>query len=290
IYWIISAPVTCATILLPLIAGPTVRYIVKVAYHNRAYSRIVLSLLGVAGEVLMAILVPFCLVIFVIAYGILALGMLCWASFHGRNQLVWASFAAVYAYSLLLDLSIDQLSFVPITGLVPLMFLILILFRFEIGRLSLMKTLGLLGVRLVNILRGYGHLRWFLILLYYILVIVLFLYVSIQIRLPILVITLGILAINRLIRSSIDRKNAIHWRIYGFVLLGSAAVDLVHGSGTVLPFAPMSYAFAVWIYQEYGSLLTKAFRHVRDRVVPNSARQRRQGPEESVRLPTIGRA
>ncbi|KAL9629740.1 MAG: hypothetical protein Q9204_005102, partial [Flavoplaca sp. TL-2023a] len=106
IYWIIATPVTFATILLPLIAGPTARYIVKFSYHNRAYSRIGLSLLGIVGEIIAAITLPpnVYIIIFGVAYGILAFGMLSWASVPGRNQLAWAAFAMVYAYSILLDL------------------------------------------------------------------------------------------------------------------------------------------------------------------------------------------
>ncbi|KAL8905635.1 MAG: hypothetical protein Q9207_002508 [Kuettlingeria erythrocarpa] len=123
-YWIIAAPVTFATILLPLVAGPTIRYIVEFFYHNRAYSRIALSLLGVAGEVLAAVFLPFLayLIVFGVAYGTLALGILSQSSLSARNQLLWASFAAVFAYSLLLDLDVDleKFDYIPITGFIPL--------------------------------------------------------------------------------------------------------------------------------------------------------------------------
>ena len=137
IYWIIAAPVTFVTILLPLIAGPTARYVVKFSYHNRAYSRIILSLLGVAGEIIMAIFVPSLvyLIIFGLAYGVLALTMLLWASASGQNSLLWASFAAIYAYSLLLDIYVDLLEHVPVTGFIPLIFLIIVLFQSDIRRL-----------------------------------------------------------------------------------------------------------------------------------------------------------
>ncbi|KAL9634636.1 MAG: hypothetical protein Q9204_002918, partial [Flavoplaca sp. TL-2023a] len=142
IYWIIATPVTFATTLLPLIAGPTARYIVKFSYHNRAYSRIGLSLLGIVGEIISAITLPptVYIIIFGVAYGILAIGMLSWASVPGRNQLAWAAFAMVYAYSLMLDVGIIEFDAIPVTGLVPLLFLILTLFRSEILRLLTPKN------------------------------------------------------------------------------------------------------------------------------------------------------
>ncbi|KAL8920429.1 MAG: hypothetical protein Q9172_004501 [Xanthocarpia lactea] len=134
IYWIIAAPITFVTILLPLIAGPTARNIVQFSYHNRAYSRIILILLGVAGEIILAILLPsvLCPIVFGCAYGALAILMLFWTSVSGQNSLLWASYAAINAYSLMLDLYVDELEGVPVTGITPLIFLIIVLFRSDI--------------------------------------------------------------------------------------------------------------------------------------------------------------
>ncbi|KAL9036421.1 MAG: hypothetical protein Q9180_004312 [Flavoplaca navasiana] len=165
IYWIIAAPVTFATILLPLIAGPTARYIVKFSDHNRAYSRFALSLLGSVGEIISAIIFPptLFIIIFCVAYGILAFGMLSWASVPGRSQLAWAAFAMVYAYSLMLDAIVFAFDKAPVTALVPLLFLNLTLFRSEILRLFIPKTSLFARESLVNfLLSKHRPLGWIL--------------------------------------------------------------------------------------------------------------------------------
>ena len=170
IYWIIAAPVTFATILLPLIAGPTMRYVVKLSYNNRTYSRIGLSYGGMVGEIYLAIKLSanVRIIIFGVAYGLLAFGMLSWALVPGRNQLAWAAFATVYAYSLMLDALVIAFERVPATGLVPLIFLIPTLFRSEILRLFRPKIAWFPGESLVNFLLSKRRpLGWILMGSYY---------------------------------------------------------------------------------------------------------------------------
>lgn len=248
IYWIITAPVTFATILLPLVAGPIVRYIVKFSYHNRAYSRIALSVLGVAGEAIAAASLPFFayLIIFGFAYGTLALVMLSRASLSGRNQLLWASFAAVFAYSFLVDFYVDV--YIQITGFMPLVFLILALFRSDIRRVLPRRSRMSPIARLLNPWRKYRQLRWVSIILYYTLASFLCIY-EVYRAWEVIIVALIILAINRLIRSSVSREHVVHWRIYGLLLVLSAAIDYTLPTYLLL-FLPITYAFAIWISQD----------------------------------------
>ncbi|KAL8978761.1 MAG: hypothetical protein Q9205_005740 [Flavoplaca limonia] len=289
IYWIIATPVTFATILLPLIAGPTARYIVKFSYHNRAYSRIGLSLLGIVGEIISAITLPptVYIIIFGVAYGILAFGMLSWASVPGRSQLAWAAFAMVYAYSIMLDVLVIAFDQIPVTGLVPLLFLILTLFRSEILRLFTPKFPLFAGESLTNFLVSkHRQLGWIIMVSYYILTILLYtftLYVW-----PIITVPLGILLVNRLVRTTLNGRNCIHWRIYALLFVISAIADYYTTLTALLPFVPMTYVFAFWTYHEYGSSLANLFRRGRDKIIMRPIGQRRRKRQESVGLLAMG--
>lgn len=264
IYWTIAAPVTFVTILLPLIAGPAARYIVKFSYHNRAYSRIILSLLGVAGEIIMAIFVPVLayLLIFGLAYGALAVTMLFWTSASGQNPLLWATFAAVYAYSLLLDLSVEKLESVPVTGVVPLIFLIIVLFQSDIRRFLPARGHKCIAALLSNTARQRRKLCWVGIIVYYILVSVLITFAS-SVTWQIIIIPLLILAINRLVYEWTHEGRINHWFCYAVLLSISAVTD----SFTIvwlLPYLPMTYIFTVWVIQEHKGDFLKVLRRIRN--------------------------
>lgn len=289
-YWIITTPVTFATILLPLVAGPTTRYVVKFSYHNRAYARLLLSFLGLAGVVILATLVPVSayFVVFGFVFGALALGMLSWASVPGRDQLLWATFAAVFAYSLLLDLYAIELNPVPVTGTVPLVFLILVLFRSDIRRLIPPKIRIPVVARLVNTFRESRRLRRACVigaigLLYILLLIV---------GLPrgILLVPLCILAVNRLVHSYVTGEHAIYWGVYDVLLVISTVLDYLSGYTFLLPFVPIPYVFAFWIYQNCRAFFTRTLHRIRGMSVTEYIGRRRRRPQDSVELSENGRS
>ncbi|KAL8830760.1 MAG: hypothetical protein Q9170_005587 [Blastenia crenularia] len=263
-YWTVTAPVTIATILLPLIAGPTTRYLVKFSYRNRAYSRILLSSLGVAGEVLLALFSPVLvyLIIFGFVYGALALGMLCWASMRGRSPWLWIIFAAVFAYSLILDLTIARLNAVSITGSVPLVFLILILFRSDIRRLlpgKIRKPVIAITARLLITFRTHRRARQvFVIRLYYVLAF-LDLWYNYDPDFTVLLVPMCILAINRLVHSFSQKEKLIDWLFYVFLLLLTSIVTQYAG-WLLFYLLPMTYVFVRWIYHEYQAFFDKIHR------------------------------
>lgn len=124
------------------------------------------------------------LVIFGLAYSFLAVGVLLWASVPGGNQILWASFAAIFTYSFLLDFydPTETLSYIPVTGIVPLLYLILILFCLEIRRLlppSIVPPSGRISTFVLRVTsnRQFRKFRYFIIIgLYYTVVLLPILY------------------------------------------------------------------------------------------------------------------
>ena len=74
-YWVITAPVTLATILLPLIAGHIFRSITQFCYENRTYALTISVILLLAGIIVMSVYLPALayLLAFGIAFGAIAI-------------------------------------------------------------------------------------------------------------------------------------------------------------------------------------------------------------------------
>ena len=271
VYWIIAAPVTFVTILLPLIAGPTARYIVQFSCRSRAYSRIILSLSGVGGNIFFAVSVPSSanLYLFGIAYGGLAVVMLLWASISGQNSLLWASFAAIYAYSLLLSLYVKKFQLVPVTGLIPFIFLIVVLFRSNIRRLLLSKSHKSIAAHRFSIASRRRQLCWTGIILYYILVSLLYTFAP-SLAWQIIIIPLLILAINQLGHKLTHGVIVSRWVCYTG-LLGTSAVIDVFTALWLLPYLPTTYIFSVWVYQEHKVYFVSSFHRIRDKFAEKSS-------------------
>ncbi|KAL9037397.1 MAG: hypothetical protein Q9180_003738 [Flavoplaca navasiana] len=272
IYWIIAAPVTFVTILLPLIAGPTARNVFQFFYHKPAYLWTILIFLGFVGEIVLAVAnsALVYLYIFGIAYGALALFMLLRASITGHHSLLWSSFAGVYAYSFLLDLNNEQVERVPVTGLIPLIFLIIVLLRSHIRRLLLSISHGSIATHHFNNASRRRQLCWTGIILYYVMVSLLVAFAPSPLLREIIIIPLLILGINPLVHKLTHGVIISRWTCYTVLLLASALIDWF----TILwllPYLPTTFIISVWVYQEHKAYFVSRFRRIRDKFAEKSA-------------------
>ncbi|KAL8764719.1 MAG: hypothetical protein Q9209_007915, partial [Squamulea sp. 1 TL-2023] len=271
IYWIIAAPVTFVTILLPLVAGPTARNVFQFFYHKPAYLWTILIFLGFVGEIALAVAnsALVYLYIFGIAYGALALFMLLRASITGHHSLLWSSFTGVYAYSFLLDLNNEHVERVPVTGLIPLIFLIIVLLRSQIRRLLLSINHGSIAAHHFSNASTRRQLCWTGIILYYVLVSLLVAYAPSPLLWEIIIIPLLILAINQLVQKLTHGVIVSRWTCYTVLLLASALIDWF----TILwllPYLPPTFILSVWVYQEHNFHFISRFRRIRDKFAEKS--------------------
>ena len=223
-YWLIAAPVVLATVLLPLIAGSTLRYMSKIIYDNRAYSRLLLTILALMVIVTIDQFVPVeqYLFIFGISYGLIALTMLMWSSHSGRNQWIWAGFSVTFAAAVAMDELVDAFDNVGITGYLPLGYLILLWFRSELRDFLVPK------LRWLD--RHSGIISWAkrtsktqtkvcqagVICVYYVVTLFIYFVVPYPGTLCIFSIPLGVLAINRVLSSFSTKTNRLYWSAYTF--------------------------------------------------------------------------
>lgn len=259
----ITTPVTLTTILLPLIAGPTIRYIVRFSYQNRAYARTILIILGLAGEILMAVMIPGFphIIIFGTSYGGMALVMLVRASWIARNQRLWGTFSAVVAYSILSHFIVGAIG---INGIVPLVYLVLAVYRSEITRHLLSNQIGLLLKKKLARIKG---LEWIQRAFYYTVAWLISFRTSLywDWRASILLVfsvPLGVLAINRLIRSSVTRENRGWWYFYT-ILYGSSLVLSIYNLWLFLPLVPAVYLVVFSIYFDHPTFFNSLIRRLK---------------------------
>ena len=278
-YWTIASPVTFATILLPLIFGPILRSSVEFFYDNRSYARLFLMLLGLGAIAVLDELVPTLayILIFGISFGLLALGSLIWVSVTGENQWIWAGFAAVFASSLALDELAVTFNKVGVTGYLPLTYLLAVWYRIEIRNFVAPKfrrtqdyiakmcpwwLSPLFSKPLPWVICTYNG---FAVLVYFV--------VPYYGALTIFSVPLGILAINRVIRSFVTQTDISLWILYVAIFTASLTIDAYFawnsgcsnvgslgeldnkcGDGPLLfgftCFVPATYLFGLWLVQE----------------------------------------
>ena len=269
IYWIISAPVTLATILLPLVAGPIFRSTVRAFYRNRTYLRPLFAIIVLGGFTYMdaALNEYIYTLVFGTTLGAVALYMLCRASRSGKNQVIWCGYSITFAASFTIDHLVNT-GRVGISGYVSLGYLLVAWLRPEIRK------------PLQFIIRHYVQARdkWLdyiytkisrstrqvmVVVIYYSFATFVCLLVPFIGSLAIFSIPLGVLSINRSIRSFFAQKNVYHWALYTLIFGVSLTVDLattVHG---FTAFLPMSYLFASYIYHDHVLFFRKQLQRLR---------------------------
>ena len=249
-YWAITAPVTLATILLPLIAGHIFRSITQFCYENRTYALTILALLILTGIIVMSIYITNVayLLAFGTTFGVIASIAIVCTSWTGRNQWLWAGFSMVFAASFAIDEEV--ITAFPTTGVVPLFYLVLVYFRHDIKhflepsieryRPYMTKTLDRL------------HRSWVLqaviVCIYYTLA------VACSYSFPmasffVLCIPLGVLGINRSIYIFAKRKaeHKRYWAIYSLIYSASLTLGWFI-SALFLALVPMTYLLTFWLY------------------------------------------
>ena len=267
-YWVITAPVTLATILLPLIAGHVFRSITQFCYENRIYALTISVILLLAGIVLMSVYMPVQVYLpaFGMAFGGIALFAAVYAARTGRYQWLSAGFSMVFAVSIATDWYV--VTVFPVTGVVPLVYLILSYFRVEIK--------DFLGPRLERC-RPYINKRLYpprchswiwqavIVCMYYTSAV----YLSYWLPVPSLFIVgipLGLLGVNRLIYSFANPRpeHKHYWTIYAFVYLSSLLLGYFISS-LCLALVPMTYPFAFWLYLDHRRWIdAQLWRFIRD--------------------------
>ncbi len=253
-YWVITAPVTLATILLPLIAGHIFRSITQFCYGNRTYALTISVILLLAGIIVMSVFIPayIYLLAFGITFGMLALIATVYAAWTGRYQWLSAGFSMVFAASFAMDRYVVT-SF-PITGVVPLVYLILFYFRVEIKDFlgPKLERCRLHITKLVHPPRRHSWIwQAVIVCMYYTSAVSLAWWLPIP-SLFIVGTPLGLLGVNRFIYSFANpRPEYKHcWTVYTFVYLASLLLGC-YVDALCLALVPMTYLFAVWLYLDH---------------------------------------
>ena len=268
LYWIIVGPTTLATILLPLIAGPVLRWTLKTFHRNRIYLRPLVALLCIGALIALDWFVSptVYLYLFGISFGSVAAYTLIRASYTGRDQLIWCGYSVTFAASFTMDNLIASLGNVGICGYMSITYLILVFLRPEIEeivgpRLAQLlqkvmrhsptmqrETLDKIRTLKSNLLFREG----IAIILYYGFAVLIFLKLSMWYSLCLFTIPHLVFSTNRLIRSVCTRKLLPHWLLYVIIFWLSFAVD--YDAPTVYGltcFFPMGYLFCLWIFLDH---------------------------------------
>ena len=263
LYWIISAPVTLATILLPLVAGPTFRSTVRTFYRNRTYLSPLAGILLLVG--LFSVDVGLDRYVYSLDFGItlgtVALYMLCRASRSGKNQVIWCGYSITFAASFTIDQLVDTEP-VGISVYVSLGYLLVAWLRPGIRKPS--QGITRHYVQLRDKWLDYIHTkinRWtwqvVVVIIYYVFASLVLIFVPYHGRLAMFSIPLGVLSINRVIRSFFAQKHVYHWVLYTLIFGVSLALDLAStldgftGFTSFTGFLPMSYLFVFYIYNDH---------------------------------------
>ena len=236
-YWYITVPVTIATIVLPVVAGAMFRLILIAFKRYNSRLRWALPMLCPGVLIAMRLTVPhyIFLIIFGVPLGIFALGMLIRASRTGNQQILWCTFAALFAYSILLDVF---LTFMVLTAYLPLTFLILVwirediraFFKFKFRYWRIIRSyVSPLALRLRCVRELFDRhriLRGFVFASAYVAIVVPILLPTPELIHTILfAIPLGILAINRLLRSR-ETQARLVWLAYSVLYACSLFLDI----------------------------------------------------------------
>lgn len=257
-YWVITAPVTLGTILLPLIAGHIFRYITRLCYENRGKALTISGILTLGLSIVFSAFFPG--TVYLLTFGILfggnALIAAVYTAWNGRYQWLSAGFSMVFAASFAMQWYVGTIF--PITSVFPLVYLVLFYFRVVIKDYlgSWLETYRLYMTKLLQPLRRHSWIwQASIVCIYYASA------VSLPYWLPVpslLVIgtPLGLLGLNRMVYifSNFRPKDKHYWMIYIFVYLCSLLFSLLAGqliSTLCLALVPMTYLFAGWLYRDH---------------------------------------
>ena len=268
LYWIIVGPTTLATILLPLIAGPVLRWTLKTFHRNRIYLRPLVALLCLGALIALDYFIPptIYLFLFGISFGSVAGYTLIRASYTARDQLIWCGYSVTFAASFTMDNLIRSLANVGICGYMSLMYLILVWLRPEVEELvgrrlaqllqKVMRHSPTIQRKTLDKLRALeSDLRvrkGIAIIFYYGFALLMFYYLPMWYSLCLFSIPHCVFSTNRLIRSACTRKLLPHWLLYAIIFWLSFAVD--YDAPTVYGltcFFPMGYLFCLWIFLDH---------------------------------------
>ena len=272
-YWYITVPLTIATIVLPIIAGAILRIILIAFRRYNSYLRWTLPLLCLVAVTALDIIIPdyIYIIVFSVPLGGLALGKLIQVSYTGKQQLLWCAFAALFAYSICIDLFFH---FIGLTGYLPLIFLSLfwlrkdirtffkIRFRYPRVLWSYISRLALRLERIAEYLERHRIIQLLTVVGVYGGVVVLVLLLtppnSYAHLIILFAVPFGILAMNRLIRSY-EKQETFVWLVYTGLYVASVALDTLYYSvyndlsyDYSYPYEPRNdhkglYGFVAWV-------------------------------------------
>lgn len=269
LYWIISASVTLATILLPLVAGPIFRSTVRAFYRNRTYLRPLVAITGLGGFTYIDVALNGYVytIVFGTTLGAIALFMLCRASRSGKNQVIWCGYSITFAASFTIDQLVDT-GPVGISGYVSLGYLLVASLRPEIRKPLQFITRHYVQAR--DKWLDYFHTkikRWtwqvVVVVIYYSFTACVLRFVPFYGLMPIFSIPLGVLSINRSIRSCFAQKHVYHWILYTLIFGVSLTIDLAAPIYGFTCFLPMSYLFGFYIYHDHVLFFRKQLQRLR---------------------------
>ena len=268
LFWIIAGLMTLATILLPVIGGPIFRWTVKTFHRNMVYLRPLIALLLLGALAALDYFIPTTpyWYVFGFSFGSVAGCTLIYASYTGKDQLIWCGYSIIFAASFTMDELVDFLGpDVGLCGYWSLTYLILVWMRREVKELVTHRLAQLLQ-RVIRHLpttlcKALGKLRALLpdlrvrkvmaFLLYYGLAVLLYFLLSNIGSLCFFGIPHGVLSINRLIRSACTREYFPYWLIYAGIVWLSFIVTYKFPVYALTSFLPMAYLFPFWVFLDH---------------------------------------
>lgn len=260
---------TLATILLPLVAGPIFRSTLRAFYRNRTYLRPLLAITILAGFTYLDVAIDGYLytLVFGIALGAVALYTLCRASRSGKNQVIWCGYSITFAAFFTIDQLVNT-GRVGITGYVSLGYLLVVWLHPEIRKP--LQVITRHYVQLRDKWLDYIHTkvnRWtwqvVLIIIYYAFASLVDTFVPLYVALAIFSIPLGVLSINRAIRSFFAQRHVFHWALYTLIFGASLTFDLITQVYGFTCFLPMTYLFVFYIYHDHVLFFRKHLRRLK---------------------------
>ena len=247
-YWVITAPVTLGTILLPLIAGHIVRSISHFGYKNEANMIILSAILTVGFNYLFFRILPiigyFVMVRIFVGGGALIAAV--YSAWNGRYQWLSAGLSTVLAAAVAMDWYVDTVF--PMTGVVPSIYIALLYIRVKIE--------DFLGPRLITCrlymihpLRSHSWIWQAVIVCIYYTSAVSLSYWQQFPSIFVIGTPLGLLGLNRIVYSFANPR--LKYKTYRIVYLLVYISSMLLGyfiSTLCLALVPMTYLFAIWLY------------------------------------------
>ena len=285
-YWAVAAPATLATILLPLVAGPTVRFLVTISYHNRTYARIIGTLVLIGGLTVADLFLweDDYLYVFGIGCGVPTFAVLCVSSWFGKDQWLWCGFSIIFAECIVFEWYFSD----GLTNWVPFVYLMIIWWIDYILTMPtpFVQRMKKFSDRTLDRLQKLymSHQKrwiWLSIFVYYGLAGVVYWTGPAFILIIVFGIPLGVQAINRFVHSLAVKEKRRYWLLYLIVYTGSVATDisiLITSPTTTAPyqswaqttFVPVAYLILAWLWANYQGKVKAYFERFRNRAQNDS--------------------